>query len=73
MPYHPTGLQCMVGAPQPYCADVDECLDPRPYRNRASECGEWTSCVNTVGSFECICDAGFENYQLNIGCTDIDE
>ena len=38
------------------CEDVDECADEDTGR-----CGEFGTCENTVGGFECICDEGFEN------------
>lgn len=35
------------------CADIDECAEGRHY------CRENTQCVNTAGSFMCICHTGF--------------
>lgn len=37
-----------------------------------SACGANTECTNTVGSFDCACEDGFEGDPL-AGCTDIDE
>ena len=67
------GLQCMVGAGEPYCADVDECTDPRTNRNNASYCGANALCTNSIGSFSCACLPGFEKFLPEIGCSDIDE
>ncbi|KPP69846.1 protein kinase C-binding protein NELL2-like [Scleropages formosus] len=36
-----------------YCEDIDECAEGRHY------CRENTVCVNTPGSFMCICHAGY--------------
>ena len=56
--------QCSVGYEADLfgvCHDIDECerFDP--------QCG-WGSCVNTVGSFSCDCDIGYEvsEYRCNI-------
>ena len=35
-----------------YLADVDEC--------ETQDCGMEGECTNTIGSFRCDCDAGFE-------------
>ncbi len=35
------------------CGDIDECSQPQ------SACGANSTCVNTVGAFECTCDTGF--------------
>ena len=52
------------------CADVDECAE-------ASEnpCGNYGTCNNNVaGTFECACDAGFENRDgPSSPCVDINE
>ncbi|KAM9096006.1 adhesion G protein-coupled receptor E3-like isoform 3-T3 [Sarcophilus harrisii] len=58
------------------CADVDECG-----RLRRVTCGPNAKCVNTLGSFYCICIDGyilpsgkkeFQNLTLN-NCSDVDE
>ncbi|MGH0176834.1 UNVERIFIED_CONTAM: hypothetical protein FKN15_073777 [Acipenser sinensis] len=36
-----------------YCEDIDECAEGRHY------CRENTMCVNTAGSFLCICNTGY--------------
>merc|ERR1719457_347039 len=50
------------------CNDIDECMISN------GNCGEGNvtraSCVNTMGSFMCNCNAGFENEPI---CSDIDE
>ena len=33
--------------------DIDECLD-------GGRCQENSFCVNTIGSFDCLCDIGYE-------------
>ena len=62
-----------MGAGEPYCADVDECTDPRASRNNASYCGANALCTNYIGSFDCSCLPGFEKFLPGIGCSDIDE
>jgi len=46
--------------------DVDECAD----KATKTKCGE-KSCINTVGSFKCGCDQGYEDVAGE--CVDIDE
>ncbi|XP_026120514.1 CD97 antigen-like isoform X2 [Carassius auratus] len=46
------------------CRDVDECV--------SSVCGVHSSCINTLGSFRCICSPGFLKHE-NGSCTDKDE
>ncbi len=58
-----SGLSCL---PSGFCHDIDECADP-------NFCGADASCTNSIGSFTCTCNTGFENYVANVGCTDIDE
>ena len=36
-------------------------------------CGDYTNCINSVGSFSCECQAGFHSWEANRGCLDIDE
>lgn len=38
-------------------ADIDECSV------NASVCGMNSTCVNTTGGYECLCDKGYEVYQ----------
>ena len=45
-----------------YCVDEDECLNRNP-------CPDKASCKNTVGSYECLCDTGYEGEF----CSDFDE
>uniref|UniRef100_A0A0G4I349 EGF-like domain-containing protein n=1 Tax=Chromera velia CCMP2878 TaxID=1169474 RepID=A0A0G4I349_9ALVE len=39
---------------RPLCVDIDECMHPS-----LNDCDENAFCVNTEGSFECICQEGF--------------
>ena len=36
-------------------------------------CGDYTNCINSVGSFSCECQDGFHSWEANRGCLDIDE
>ncbi|PIO27103.1 hypothetical protein AB205_0019910, partial [Aquarana catesbeiana] len=51
------------------CNDIDECQDR--YTNNCNFYG-YGYCVNTVGSYTCNCDSGYE-YKEAFGCVDIDE
>ena len=46
------------------CSDIDECL--------SDICGESSECINSDGSYECLCQSGFQMSTENI-CKDIDE
>lgn len=35
------------------CVDIDECAE------KTSKCNKRASCVNTIGSHQCICEDGF--------------
>ena len=49
-----------------FCIDVDEC-------EHGHDCNiDNGFCQNTIGSYNCICDPGFE-MQKNGTCADIDE
>ncbi|PIO24418.1 hypothetical protein AB205_0021450, partial [Aquarana catesbeiana] len=52
-----------------YCDDIDECQDR--YNNNCDFYGGG-SCVNTIGSYTCQCNPGFQ-YNEKFGCVDIDE
>ena len=36
-------------------------------------CGQNTTCTNNHGSYTCPCNTGYENFQANIGCSDLNE
>ncbi|WNG28841.1 hypothetical protein F0U62_36210 [Cystobacter fuscus] len=55
------GLTCQSGT----CADVNECAAG------TDNCNENATCTNTVGSFTCACNAGYEGD--GVTCTNIDE
>jgi len=49
------------------CTDIDECLTDKP-------CGDaQTDCKNTIGSYNCSCDIGYEPSEDGTFCTDYDE
>ena len=67
------GLYCKRNVAQPYCADIDEC-DPTNGKIFGSKyCNTNAVCTNTIGSFTCTCNAGYENFTAWLGCVDIDE
>lgn len=43
------------------CTDVDEC-------SYSDVCGPRSTCQNTVGSFQCVCDTGFVANANGTGC-----
>uniref|UniRef100_A0A3Q3W5C5 Latent-transforming growth factor beta-binding protein 1 n=1 Tax=Mola mola TaxID=94237 RepID=A0A3Q3W5C5_MOLML len=47
--------------------DADECAD------RAELCSPHGTCVNTDGSYQCVCDSGFTANVDTTSCDDIDE
>ncbi|KAG7324097.1 hypothetical protein KOW79_012113 [Hemibagrus wyckioides] len=49
-----------------YCEDIDECAEGKHY------CRENTMCVNTPGSFMCICHTGYIRID-DYSCTEHDE
>uniref|UniRef100_A0A8C6QTC1 Uromodulin n=1 Tax=Nannospalax galili TaxID=1026970 RepID=A0A8C6QTC1_NANGA len=49
------------------CEDLDECATPE-----AHNCSANSSCVNTLGSYDCVCLDGFR-LTPGLGCTDVDE
>ncbi|NTX66228.1 VCBS repeat-containing protein [Myxococcus sp. CA051A] len=55
------GLTCQSGT----CVDVNECVAG------TDNCSENATCTNTVGSFTCACNAGYEGD--GVTCTNIDE
>ena len=63
----------MPNVERPYCADFDECSDPRNSVNNKSYCVEHTKCTDTPGSFSCPCNSGFEKFVGGKGCSDINE
>ncbi|XP_038618932.1 uromodulin-like [Tachyglossus aculeatus] len=48
------------------CSDVDECADP------ATNNCSGGHCVNTVGSYKCLCPVGYR-FAPESGCIDVDE
>ncbi|XP_069864500.1 adhesion G protein-coupled receptor E1 isoform X1 [Dipodomys merriami] len=61
----PTGNNWAPGKPGTFaCADIDECLASRI-------CHEHAHCTNTMGSYRCICQAGF--IARGSACEDVDE
>ncbi|XP_064150989.1 uromodulin [Loxodonta africana] len=49
------------------CVDLDECVTPE-----ANNCSALSSCVNTPGSYACVCPAGYR-LTPGRGCVDVDE
>ncbi|KAL6077909.1 positive regulation of cell-substrate adhesion [Balamuthia mandrillaris] len=50
-----------------WCEDVNEC------RIGAFTCPPHSHCSNTIGSYKCLCDEGFEEADDYYSCIDIDE
>ncbi|XP_070620461.1 latent-transforming growth factor beta-binding protein 4 isoform X4 [Erythrolamprus reginae] len=48
------------------CTDVDECQN-------SSTCGVHAVCHNLLGSFQCICDQGYESARDGRHCLDVNE
>ncbi|XP_037938996.1 fibrillin-2 [Teleopsis dalmanni] len=60
----PAGFELVAGGSGMQCVDIDECSDG------ISGCEH---CVNTEGSFECSCPAGYELAEDEKTCIDINE
>lgn len=63
-----------------YCMDVNECATfggtgsgPSGPEDEGNPCGPHGRCVNTEGSFRCVCDPGFQLGPLGKSCADINE
>ena len=48
------------------CVDINECDEDRP---GTIACGENANCINTIGSFECECHDGYDNFIYGYGCS----
>lgn len=58
-----------TGDPFRFCEDINECERKfGPY----GQCGNSSSCVNTLGSFQCSCPSGYTG-NAREKCTDINE
>ena len=49
------------------CIDIDECAGRNPCGNNAK------TCVNTVGSYRCECETGYQPGYNSPHCVDINE
>ena len=49
-------------APHHAVLDVDECVD------KTHNCDEHATCSNTIGSFTCMCDTGYDGAGYNGTC-----
>uniref|UniRef100_A0A8D0HNQ8 Latent-transforming growth factor beta-binding protein 1 n=1 Tax=Sphenodon punctatus TaxID=8508 RepID=A0A8D0HNQ8_SPHPU len=63
--YDLLAIVCPSSLPRPMHSDVDECADQ-------SRCLRG-QCLNTVGSYRCLCGNGFKHSQETDDCVDIDE
>ncbi|XP_033102532.1 uncharacterized protein LOC117105480, partial [Anneissia japonica] len=55
------------------CYDYDECLNGQDRIEGALFCEHTELCVNTLGSYECSCQSGYELHLNGKECTDINE
>ncbi|XP_044161099.1 latent-transforming growth factor beta-binding protein 4 isoform X1 [Bufo gargarizans] len=53
-------------SPSGDCTDINECLNK-------TVCGEHALCLNLVGSYQCLCDQGYEGERGDQRCVDVDE
>ena len=65
------GLFCNLEEGLGRCKDHDECEESSFETTVATTCAlhlSTTTCINTVGSFECGCASGYDHFQPVIGC-----
>ena len=67
------GLYCKTDASKPFCADIDECDPGNGIIPGYLMCGDNALCVNTIGSFNCSCNQGYQSHVPWQGCSDINE
>ena len=67
------GLYCKTDVAQPFCTDLNECDPSNGVTPGYLVCGDNAVCVNTIGSFNCSCTPGYQNYIPWEGCSDINE
>jgi hypothetical protein len=53
--------------PLSFCSDIDECAKGE------DDCHRDAICVNTIGSFSCVCRAGFQDFKDGRLCLNEDE
>ncbi len=63
-----SGLECLATG---FCYDIDECSED--VGTGLQHCGSNTICTNSIGSFSCSCNSGYQNHVANQGCSDVDE
>lgn len=66
----PANQKCMDGTKfvrNRGCVDINEC------REVVDACSSNEECVNTMGSYQCICKTGFRRDNLTQACVDINE
>ncbi|XP_036440701.1 latent-transforming growth factor beta-binding protein 4-like [Colossoma macropomum] len=66
-------FRCLVSCPPGYsftatgeCVDINECANE-------TVCGEHAFCQNLIGTYQCICDQGYESTGDGRSCVDINE
>ncbi|XP_049339573.1 latent-transforming growth factor beta-binding protein 4 isoform X2 [Astyanax mexicanus] len=66
-------FQCLVSCQPGYsitatgeCVDINECANE-------TVCGEQSYCQNLIGTYQCICDQGYESVGDGRSCMDINE
>ena len=67
------GYYCVTTAAQPYCTELNECSSKNGHFEGLAYCGRNTVCTNTVGSFTCTCNTGYEDFAEHSGCIDTNE
>ncbi|XP_064295789.1 uncharacterized protein LOC135310760 [Phalacrocorax carbo] len=63
---HPRGTPPSPTPPRLCPTDADEC-------SNGTLCGAHAACRNLPGSFQCVCDPGYESARHGHGCVDVDE
>lgn len=50
-----------------------DCTDINEYVSRSHNCEGRAQCIDTSGSFLCMCNAGYENHDGGLHCTNVNE
>ena len=62
-----------TGDPHTICVDIDECDETTSVVHHCDTETPLSSCLNTIGSYVCLCPDGYRRVPPNLPCVDINE